>query len=63
MPDPYHLGALRRAAERRRRAEEGYTSALLKARDAGASLDMIGTAAGVTRQTIWRAIERARSRA
>jgi len=62
MPDPYHLNDLRRAAERKRRAEEGYRAALVRAREAGASLTTIGAAAGVTRQTAWKAIQRAQAR-
>jgi hypothetical protein len=57
MPDPYKLAELRRAVERKRRAEDGYRAALVTAFSAGADCGMIGRAAGITRQGAWKMLQ------
>lgn len=51
------LRKIRQARKRRERAEDDLRSAILAARAAGATLESIADAAGITRQRIWQ-IER-----
>ena len=55
------LARVKRAALRVRRAREEYRRALAAAHEAGASVQAIAEAAGVTRQAVYAILERLKS--
>ena len=55
------LARVKRAAARVRRAREEYRRALAAAHEAGASVQAIAEAAGVTRQAVYAILERLKS--
>ena len=57
------LARVKRAASRVRRAREEYRRTLVDAHEAGASVQSIARAAGVTRQAVYAILERFKSQA
>lgn len=53
-----HLAELERVAKRKRSAEAAYMTALLAAREAGATYSELARAAGTSRQNVRQVMER-----